>query len=328
MAAKKKGLGKGLDALLGNVTGSVTEAEPVAKSNTDGAVSHIQTLQDIHAATRDSGVEGATAPSAENRIAQVPVELCQRGKYQPRRAMDSETLEELASSIKTQGIVQPIVIREIDAAANNGARYEIIAGERRWRAAQLAGLDTVPAIINNVSDETAVAMALIENLQREDLNPMDQAYALARLQDEFELTHQQVADMLGKSRTTITNFLRLLGLQDKVKQLLENGDLEMGHARALLSLGGGAQIEAAKEIVNRNLTVRQAEALAKKYLSPVKPQQHQTQAADANIRQLQTDLSEKLGVPVAVRHSNKGSGQLVLKYNSLDELDGILGHIK
>ncbi|NNC55850.1 MAG: ParB/RepB/Spo0J family partition protein, partial [Pseudomonadales bacterium] len=235
MAGKKKGLGKGLEALMGGIG-----AAPAGRKK-----STAQGVSDIQRVTTNSAAQGAQAEdelaaqremgNATNRILQVPVELCQRGKYQPRRAMDNEALDELAASIKNQGIMQPVILRELPKPAQkNGVRYEIVAGERRWRAAQLAGLSEVPALLRELDDETASAMALIENLQREDLNPMDEAQAMARLQQDFELTHQQIADMVGKSRTAVSNALRLLGLHEKVRHMLENGDLEMGHARALL----------------------------------------------------------------------------------------------
>lgn len=295
---KRKGLGRGLDALLGGIN---SESSAVSIAPESGA-----------------GDPGA-APRDLNHI---PVELIQRGKYQPRRDIQAEALEELAQSIKAQGIMQPIVIRPV---GNN--RYEIIAGERRWRAAQLAGLDRIPAIIRDVADDAAIAMALIENIQREDLNPIEEAFALKRLQDEFDLTHQEVAAAVGKSRTTVTNLLRLISLNDEVKKLLEHGDLEMGHARALLTLDEQDQRELARQVVAKELSVRQTEALVRRH------QQQQTKAVpadkvDPDIKKLEESLSEKIGVPVSVQHSAKGKGKLVLRYNSLDELDGILSHIK
>jgi ParB family chromosome partitioning protein len=246
----------------------------------------------------------------------------QRGRYQPRRDMQPEALEELANSIRSQGIMQPIVVRPID-----GGRYEIIAGERRWRACQLAGLDTVPALIREVPDESAAAMALIENLQREDLNPMEEALAMVRLQKEFELTHAEIAQLVGKSRTTITNLLRLTGLREEVQTLLENGDIEMGHGRALLGLAQEEQSAAASTVVSRGLSVRQTEALVRRLVeekTSSKPQK----SLDPDIKQLQESLSERLGSPVAIQHGAKGRGTLSIKYSSLDELDGILNHIK
>lgn len=288
---KKRGLGeKGLGALLKGSTGE----------------------------TRENVVE-------EGQLRELPVELVQRGKYQPRRDMDPEALEELAESIRQQGIMQPIVVRPIGEG-----RYEIIAGERRWRATQLAGLDRVPALVRDVPDEAAVAMALIENIQRENLNAMEEAMALQRLQDEFDLTQAEVAEAVGKSRTTVTNLLRLINLSDEVKVMLEHGDLEMGHGRAMLSLGAEQQITVARQIESKSLSVRQTEALVRRLQSEAnnpKPQNTPSKP-NADIQRLQDDLSEKLGASVVVDHSVKGKGKLVIKYNSLDELDGILAHIK
>ncbi len=210
-------------------------------------------------------------------------------------------------------------------------RYEIIAGERRWRATQLAGLDTIPAVIRDVGDDAAIAMALIENIQRENLNPMEEAIALQRLKDQFELTHQEVAEAVGKSRATVTNLLRLMSLTDEVRRMLERGDLEMGHARALLGLTDNAQREAAHNVVNKGLSVRQTEALVRNMQQPAQPgkkSKADENTQDPDIRRLQDDLSAKVGVPVQVLHDSKGSGKLVLRYSSLDELDGILAHIR
>ena len=253
------------------------------------------------------------------------MEFIQRGKYQPRRDMHPEALEELADSIKAQGVMQPIVVRPVSAPGD--IKYEIIAGERRWRAAQLAGLEKIPAVIREVPDEAAIAMALIENIQREDLNPIEEAVALKRLQDEFELTHQEVAAAVGKSRTTVTNLLRLISLGDEVKKLLEHGDLEMGHARAMLTLSESDQRDIARQVVSKGLSVRQTEALVRRL------QQQQTKAVpaakvDPDIKKLEDGLADHIGVPVSIQHSSKGKGKLVLKYNTLDELDGILHHLK
>lgn len=293
MSARKKGLGRGLDALLG--------------------------------AGNASQVPGAVpeGPAEQHALKEIPVDLIQRGKYQPRRDIDPESLQELAESIRAQGIMQPIVVRPI-----SDRKYEIIAGERRWRAAQLAGLDQVPAVIRDVNDESAIAMALIENIQREDLNPIEEAVSLQRLQQEFELTQQEVADAVGKSRSTIANLLRLMSLQDDVRLLLERGDLEMGHARALLALGGMQQSQAARTVVGKGMSVRQTEALVRTLQEREESPAPARAQLDPNIRQLQDDLSRKLGARVQIQHTAKGRGKLVLSYNSLDELDGILGHIK
>lgn len=294
---KRKGLGRGLDALLG--------------ANRNSAA--------------DTPVTSATMPIAnagpqDGQMLEIPVEFLQRGKYQPRRDMQDEALQELAESIKAQGVMQPIVIRPLGPN-----RFEIIAGERRWRACQLAGLEKIPAIVRDVPDEAAVAMALIENIQREDLNAVEEAVALKRLQDEFSLTHQEVADAVGKSRTAVSNILRLLNLCQDVRTMLERGDLEMGHARCLLSLGEDQQRLLARQIVARGLSVRQAEALVRHVLED-RPKAETQPSAD--IARLQERLSEQIGVPVSVQHGAKGAGKLVLKYNSLDELDGILSHLK
>jgi ParB family chromosome partitioning protein len=312
---KKKKLGKGLDALLGGVQKKIAADSTVAPEAV--AAAPVVTSQD-------------KSPK-DGQLVKLPIEWLQRGKYQPRRDMDSEALEELANSIRAQGVMQPIVVRPVSNAANSAIRYEIIAGERRWRATQLAGLDTIPAVVREVADDAAIAMALIENIQRENLNPMEEAVALQRLKEEYDLTHQEVADAVGKSRVTVTNLLRLTSLSDEVRRMLERGDLEMGHARALLGLEGDAQREAANSVVNKGLSVRQTEALVRN----LHQQAEQAKAGkaveirmDPDIRRLQDDLSEKIGVPVLVQHSAKGKGRLVLKYNSLDELDGILAHIK
>ena len=237
--------------------------------------------------------------------------------------MDPDALEELAQSIKQQGVMQPIVVREIA-----DEKYEIIAGERRWRASQIAGLDSIPVIIRDVPDEAAIAMALIENIQRENLNPVEEALAMQRLQTEFELTQSQVAEAVGKSRTTITNLLRLLSLTDNVKTMLEHGDIEMGHARALLSLNEQQQSEAARQIVGKGMSVRQTEALVRRIQALQERQATEPRKPDPDVKRLQEDLSEKIGAEVKIDYNAKGKGKLVIHYNSLDELDGVLSHIR
>lgn len=297
---KKRGLGRGLDALLG----SHSAAKQVAADS-----------------AANEKVENGNAKDGELR--HLPVEFIQRGKYQPRRDMNQEALEELANSIRAQGVMQPIVVRAIGPD-----KYEIIAGERRWRASQLAGLDKVPVVVRDVPDEAAIAMALIENIQREDLNPMEEAIALSRLQKEFELTHQQIADAVGKSRATVTNLLRLMALRDDVQRMLEHGDLEMGHARALLSLTPELQASTAQQVVSKGLSVRQTESLVRKLLeAKPEPKDDAPVSADADIKRLQDSLAEKVGAVVMIQHTAKGKGKLVFTYNSLDELDGILNHI-
>lgn len=298
MTSKKK-LGRGLDALLGG-------NKPGAKA----------TLADLPALS-------SKKQEKDGELRNIPVDLIQRGKYQPRTDMHEEALQELAASIKAQGVMQPIVLRPI-----SDTRYEIIAGERRWRATQIAGLDSIPAIIKPVSDESAIAMALIENIQRENLNPIEEAMALKRLQEEFELTQQEVADAVGRSRASVTNLMRLISLNPDVRLMLEHGDLEMGHARALLSLTPLQQSEAAQVVVGKGLSVRQTEALVRKMLSTVEPPKKAGPVSDPDIRKLEESLSEKLGAAVQIQHSERGAGKLTLKYNSLDELEGILAHIK
>ncbi len=294
MAARKRGLGRGLDALLG-----ATQSE----------------------AAGDAAMDPAVAVAAINSL---PLDLVQRGRFQPRRDFNADSLQELADSIAAQGVVQPIVVRPV----GNG-RYEIIAGERRWRAAQQAGLDDIPVVIRDVPDQTAMAMGLIENIQRDDLNPLEEARALHRLLNEFQLTHQQIAQALGKSRTTVTNLLRLRELNEEVKKLIEARQLEMGHARALLGLEGRAQTDAARQVVSRGLSVRETEKLVRRRqgLEPETESRPKTTRLDPDVRRLQDNLSEKLGARVKIQQSNKGKGKLVINYNSLDELDGILDHI-
>ncbi len=299
MSVKKRGLGRGLDALLGAGKPAPATAVDARRPEGEGSIN-----------------------TEEGQLRELPVDLIQRGKYQPRRDMEQESLRELADSITAQGVMQPIVVRPI-----SDKKFEIIAGERRWRATQLAGLDVIPALVRDVSDQAAIAMALIENIQREDLNPIEEAASLARLQQEFDLTQQEVAEAVGKSRSTVANLMRLMTLQEDVRRLVEHGDLEMGHARALLALEGANQSQAARTVVGKGLTVRQTEALVRKLLA-AKTQPDQNRQMDPNIRHLQDDLSRRLGAAVTIQHSAKGRGKLVLSYNSLDELDGILSHIK
>jgi ParB family transcriptional regulator, chromosome partitioning protein len=319
MLMKKKKLGKGLDALLGSALKKTLVEETKSPEVVAEAIAAAPTVTVQDKIPKDG------------QLVKLPIEWLQRGKYQPRRDMDADALEELANSIKAQGVMQPIVVRPVVNDSNSIIRYEIIAGERRWRATQLAGIDTIPAVVRDVGDDAAIAMALIENIQRENLNPMEEAIALQQLKEQYDLTHQEVADAVGKSRVTVTNLLRLISLTDEVRRMLERGDLEMGHARALLGLTENAQRDAARNVVNKGLSVRQTEALVRN----LHQQADQEKAGktveikmDPDIRRLQDDLSEKIGVPVLVQHSAKGKGKLVLKYNNLDELDGILAHIK
>jgi ParB family chromosome partitioning protein len=301
MAEKKRGLGRGLEALLGQAASRPATAAP-------------------------------GKPPGGDELAHLPLDLLQRGKYQPRLDMREESLTELADSIRAQGVVQPIVVRPLAApAAGASQRYEIIAGERRWRAAQIAGLETVPAVIRRVPDEAAVAMSLIENIQRENLNPLEEARALERLIGEFELTHQEAADAVGRSRAAVSNLLRLLELADEVKGLVEQRALEMGHARALLGLQNKRQqAEVGALMARKSLSVREAEALVRRLLAkPAGSDSDRTESRkDPDVARLENDLAEKLGAKVELRHATSGKGRLVISYHSLDELDGILAHIQ
>lgn len=298
MAPKNKGLGRGLDALLAT---SKSVADKEAQNAKDDSSQF----------------------NTDNELKKIPIEFLQAGKYQPRKDMADQALEELAASIKAQGIIQPIVVRQID-----NEKYEIIAGERRWRAAQIAKLDVVPCLVKNIADDAAVAIALIENIQREDLNAMEEAQALERLMVEFNLTHQQVAEAVGKSRTTVTNLMRLNGLEQSVKILLEHGDIEMGHARALLAIRGSLQSELAKKVADEGMTVRQTETLVKKsqVADTATPEKTITKI-DPDVAQLQTRLSDSLGTQVKIDHNTKGKGKLVISFGDLDQLDGILAKI-
>jgi ParB family transcriptional regulator, chromosome partitioning protein len=265
-----------------------------------------------------------------DRLASLPVDLLQRGKYQPRADMRAESLGELADSIKSRGLVQPILVRPLPRPnPNESQRYEIIAGERRWRAAQMAGLSEIPAVIRDVPDEDAVAMALIENIQREDLNPLEEARALLRLVDEFGLTHQAAAEAVGRSRAAVSNLLRLMELTDEVKELLENRQIEMGHARALLGLAAPRQqIEVGALVAKKGLSVRETEALVRRIMSPRASESGAPPAADPDIQRLESEIADKLGAKVAFQHAASGKGKLIVSYNSLDELEGILAHIQ
>ena len=315
--SKKRGLGRGLDALLG-------DALAQNKSVMDAA--DTPELQEVSIQPNEVESDKQTVG-----IKHLPVEFIQPGQYQPRKDMHQEALEELAASIKAQGLMQPIVIRPL-ASNVDGAddRYEIIAGERRWRATQLAGLDTVPVIIKDVPDDAAIAMALIENIQRENLNSMEEAQALYRLQQEFELTQQEVGDAVGKSRATVANLLRLMQLNDDVKIMLERGDIEMGHAKALLGLQDQKQSEAARHVIAKDMTVRQTEAYVRNLQDEAKFGEQAKEKARPNpdIQRLERTLGERLGANVAIQHSAKGKGKLVINYSNLDELDGILAHIQ
>lgn len=294
---KRRGLGKGLDALLSTAPApNKPDAESVESSPT----------------------ESINEPKGE--LQTLAISSLQPGKYQPRKDMSPDALDELSASIKSQGVIQPIVVRNI-----GGDKFEIIAGERRWRAAQLAELSEIPCLVKDVPDEAAVAIALIENIQREDLNAMEEAIALDRLMKEFELTHQEVAEAVGKSRTAVSNLLRLNKLADDVKTLLEHGDIEMGHARALLALEDQLQVEVARTVAAKELTVRETEALVKKVLEPEKPKAKKAQ--DETSEMLANTLSEKLGSQVSISHNKKGKGKMVINYATKDELDAIVARL-
>lgn len=297
---KKRALGRGLDALLGVGAANAAPAEaPVQRPPAAGG----------------------------DQLRVIPVELIQRGRYQPRLDIKPEALQELADSIRAQGVVQPIVVRPLEGKPD---RFELIAGERRWRATQLAGLHDIPAIIKDIPDRTVMSIALIENIQREQLNPLEEAGALQRLIGEFGMTHQEVAEAIGRSRASVSNLLRLLELAPVPKQLLEAGRIEMGHARALLSLPVAVQTALAERVAAEGLSVRATEKLVRAAAAAAT-----TPAADAapvrqdpNVQRLEARLSETLGAAVSIKHGSRGDGQLVIRYGSLDELDGILAHIR
>ena len=288
MAVKKRGLGRGLDALIGNSSGSDSES----------------------------------SAAAEGELRSLDVTTIQAGEYQPRQHFDAEPLEELAASIRAQGLIQPVVVRAI---SHN--RYELIAGERRWRAAQLAGLSEIPALVKTVPDQAVVAMSLIENIQREDLSPLEEAQALARLIEEFGLTHQQAADAVGRSRAAVSNLLRLLDLPAAIKAMLDERQLDMGHARALATLPERQAIALARLAVEKQWSVRELEDAVRRNDGAAAPAK-KVATADPNIAALERDLAEKLATRVSVAHARNGRGKLVIHYHSLDELDGILERIR
>jgi len=299
MNARKKRLGRGLDALLSKPAQSTPAAEAPASAEAPG----------------------------DGTLRNIPVEHLSRGKYQPRVDMRQESLNDLAESIKSQGVVQPIVVRPVKSGGSTP--YEIVAGERRWRAAQLAGLAEVPALVRSIDDEDAIAMALIENIQRENLNPLEESRALERLIDEFDLTHAEAAQAVGRSRAAVSNLLRLAELSERVKPMLEDRSLDMGHGRALLAIQDSAkQYEAARQVAKQGLSVRATERLVKRLLNGSAAKPAAPKESNADIRRLEVDISEKLGASVRIEHGKKGDGKLTIRYNSLDELDGILEHIK
>ncbi|MGH8260733.1 MAG: ParB/RepB/Spo0J family partition protein [Steroidobacteraceae bacterium] len=305
MMQKKPSLGRGLEALMGSAA--------------------------LRPAASTSAQAGQPVALDAEELAKLPLDQLQRGRYQPRADMRPESLQELAASIRAQGVVQPIVVRPIEPGqVDRGPRYEIIAGERRWRAAQLAGLAEIPAVIRRIPDAAAIAVALIENIQRENLNPLEEARALDRLIREFQMTHQQAADAVGRSRAAVSNLLRLLDIAPEVAELVERRELEMGHARALLGLPGRRQqAEVGTLVAKKGISVRETEAIVRRMLTPARPPAAADEpSADPDVQRLERDLAEKLGARVAIRHTSSGKGRLVVDYNSLDELDGILAHIQ
>lgn len=305
MAAKKRGLGRGLNALL-------------------GSAAEVNKLTDPAPAPVTAPTVESEAPVKTNNsgLRHIPVEMIQRGTYQPRVHFEPEALQELAESIKAQGVVQPIVVRPLTEG-----RFELIAGERRWRATQLAGLQEIPAVIKDLDDQAAAAVSLIENIQREDLNPLEESRALQRLIDEFEMTHLQVAETVSRSRASVTNLLRLKDLNEDVKTLVDEREIDMGHARALLALTGHEQSMLAKKAADLGWSVREIEKQVKRLLNPPVKTSHTSASTDPDIKRLQEQVSERLGAPVHVEHKSDGKGKLVINYSSLDELDGILAKI-
>ena len=307
MAKKKRGLGRGLNALL-------------------GSAAEVKELTDPKPAPTTAPTASSVAAEAEPNnkgLRHISIELIQRGVYQPRVHFEPESLQELADSIKAQGVIQPIVVRPVSAG-----KFEIIAGERRWRASQLAGLDEIPAVVKELNDQSAAAISLIENIQREDLNPLEESRALQRLIDEFEMTHQQVAEVVSRSRATVTNLLRLKDLNEDVKHLVDERKIDMGHARALLALTGGEQSALANKVAHMGWSVRETEKQVKHVLSPPAKVATSSASMDPDIKRLQEQVSERLGAPVHVEHKSNGKGKLVINYSSLDELDGILAKIR
>ncbi len=296
MSTKRRGLGKGFDALLGDAGSSLADTAAV-----------------------DSAADGGTQRQ-DNELKYLPIDKITRGPYQPRMHFEQSALEELADSIRAQGVLQPIVVRPI------GNDYELIAGERRWRAAQLAELQEIPAVVRDLPDQTAAAVALIENIQREDLNPLEEAKALQRLIAEFDMTHQEVSESVGRSRASVSNLLRLLDLADEAKTLLDSGQLDMGHARALLGLSSGKQVELAKQIAAKGLSVRETERQVKQLLQASSVDSKK--AGDPDINRLEQELSDQIGAKVQIQHSGSGKGKLIINYKSSDELEGVLQRLR
>lgn len=334
--AKKRGLGRSLDALLGGVSSQHEKTarvagtpDPSPTSETAGSRAPTGKSESRTPSTTEkkitaiplAGETDLTASANGDRLHTLPIDRIRRGSYQPRQQFDQVALQELADSLKSQGLIQPILVRPFADG------YEIIAGERRWRAAQLAGMHDIPAIIRDLDDQSVAAVSLIENIQRKDLNPMEEARALQRLQSEFDMTHQAVADAVGRSRAAVTNLMRLLDLHDEVKVMVDRGELDMGHARALLGLEKEHQIVLAREIVKKGLSVRATEQLVKGVKSPTAAQKPE-EKRDPDIVALEKRLGDTLGAGVTIRHQESGKGKLEISYTSLDELDGIIAHIQ
>jgi ParB family chromosome partitioning protein len=339
MTQKKPTLGRGLADLLGQASLRTATPVPVHVPTTGAPANGMASSPAAGAASGTANA--AVSPSAANasinlspgeELARLPLDLLQKGKYQPRIDMRAETLQELADSIKAQGVIQPIVVRPVGVpGVGESQRYEIIAGERRWRAAQMAGLNEIPAVIRHIPDEAAIAVALIENIQRENLNPLEEARALERLISEFELTHQEAADAVGRSRAGVSNLLRLLELAPEVCERVERREIEMGHARAVLALPNRKQqVEVATLVAKKGLSVRDTEALVRRLQAggAAASGAEGQDGRDPNVQRLEQELADKLGAKVAIQHSTGGKGKLVVSYNSLDELDGILAHIQ
>jgi ParB family chromosome partitioning protein len=308
MSSKKRGLGKGLGELLANTLGEIEEAVSVSEGSVE-----------------DSNTSALPAPALNReKLVSLSVEAIKAGPFQPRNTINDEGIEQLADSIRTQGVIQPILVRK----NIGGAYYEILAGERRWRASKKAGLEYIPAIIKDVTDDAAMAIGLIENIQREDLNPVEEAKALKKLADDLSLTHLQVAEMVGKSRASVTNLIRLLSLNPDVQGMLARQEIEMGHARALLGVRGHLQSQMAKTVVQRGLSVRETERIISRLQEVETDEVLFNTREDPDIRRLEQDLAEKLGAAVTIRHSGKGKGTVVIRYSNTEELDGILAHIQ
>ncbi len=322
--AKKRGLGKGMGALLDGVTSQHAKSARVRIDDVGELPAEIQADAPAGAdpaAPAQADTQDVSADAGRESLRAIPVEQIRRGTYQPRQHFDQEALQELADSLKAQGMIQPILVRPFAGG------YEIVAGERRWRAAQLAGLQSIPAIVRELDDQSVAAVSLIENIQRKDLNPLEEARALQRLQTEFGMTHQAVAEAVGRSRAAVTNLLRLLDLHDEVKVMLDRGDLDMGHARALLGVPPERQVQLAEEIIAKGLSVRATEKLVRDDKQPAS-RPAATKPRDPDIVSLEKSLGDTLGAKVAIRHQDGGSGKLEINYTSVDELQGILAHIR